>query len=423
MRSGPHTPTSRQFDPLAADVPLSRRVESLRLPPEVRAEGRSAGWVVWLVLLVLAGAGGAAACRLLPASLAPPASTSSVAFAPTAAAPADAVAAVPKKASSGDLALESKGYIIPARQILISPKVSGMIVKLDIEEGRRVKKDDVLAVLEDTDYKADRDHAAATLAAAARRSEELNTGNRPEEIQESRHELAEMEAQLLQYESEYKRNTELHKTGAISAEEFVAAETRYHATAARVERLRYALKLMELGPRIERKQAAEAEVNQARAALQKDQWRLDNCTIRAPISGTILKKNAEEGNVVNPIAFNGSFSLCEMADLSDLEVDLSIQERDIARIFVGQRCAVRAEAFPQRVYDGNVSRLMPIADRAKGAISVRVKLTVPKAEEGVYLKPEMGAIVSFYGRAGDGHAADVPAAAPPVQKAAGHGTP
>ena len=63
-----------------------------------------------------------------------------------------------------------------------------------------------------------------------------------------------------------------------------------------------------------------------------------NCTIRAPISGTILKKNAEEGNIVNPIAFNGSFSLCDMADLSDLEVDLSIQERDIARIFPGQKC-------------------------------------------------------------------------------------
>ena len=127
--------------------------------------------------------------------------------------------------------LESKGYIIPARQILISPKVSGMIVKLDVEEGRRVKKDEVLAVLEDTDYKADRDHAAATLAAATRRLEELQAGNRPEEIQQSRHELAEMEAQLVQHESEYKRYTELHKTGAMSAEEFVAAENplpRHH---------------------------------------------------------------------------------------------------------------------------------------------------------------------------------------------------
>jgi len=153
---------------------------------------------------------------------------------------------------------------------------------------------------------------------------------------------------------------------------------------------------MKDGPRIERIDIARAEVQQAEAELAKARWRLDNCTIRAPISGTILKKNAEEGNVVNPIAFNGSFSLCEMADLADLEVDLTIQERDISRIFKGQKCKVRAEAFPERVYDGWVSRLMPIADRAKGAVPVRVKVAVPAEEEGVYLKPEMGAVVVFY---------------------------
>jgi hypothetical protein len=85
-----------------------------------------------------------------------------------------------------------------------------------------------------------------------------------------------------------------------------------------------------------------------------------------------------------------------MADLSDLEVDLSIQERDVSRVFKGQRCVVRSEAYPDRIYHGYVSRLMPIADRAKGAIPVRVKVKVPADEEGVYLKPEMGAVVSFY---------------------------
>ena len=136
------------------------------------------------------------------------------------------------------------------------------------------------------------------------------------------------------------------------------------------------LKLMHDGPRVERIDAAKAEVMQAEADLAKAEWRLGNCTIVAPISGTILKKNAEEGNIVNPIAFNGSFSLCEMADLSDLEVDLSIQERDdLPACTKGRQCKVRAEAFPDRVYDGVVSRLMPIADRAKGAMPVRVKLT------------------------------------------------
>jgi hypothetical protein len=77
-------------------------------------------------------------------------------------------------------------------------------------------------------------------------------------------------------------------------------------------------------------------------------------------------------------------------------VDLTIQERDVAKVFKDQRCKIRPEAFPERIYDGFVSRLMPIADRAKGAVPVRVKVAVPRKEEGVYLKPEMGVIVSFF---------------------------
>ncbi len=84
-----------------------------------------------------------------------------------------------------------------------------------------------------------------------------------------------------------------------------------------------------------------------------------------------------------------------MADLSDLEVELNIAEREVSKVSPGQKCKIRAEAFPDRVYDGVVARLMPIADRAKGAIPVRVKVSIPREEEGVYLKPEMGVLVTF----------------------------
>jgi hypothetical protein len=112
----------------------------------------------------------------------------------------------------------------------------------------------------------------------------------------------------------------------------------------------------------------------------------------------ILTKKTEQFNIVNPVAFgtNGvSASLCEMADLCDLEVDLSIQERDIANVFRGQKCRVRPDAFPDRLYTGVVSRLMPIADRAKGSISVRVSVTVPREEEGLFLRPDGSVLVSF----------------------------
>src|SRR5437762_3424636 len=97
------------------------------------------------------------------------------------------------------------------------------------------------------------------------------------------------------------------------------------------------------------------------ADLAKADWRLDNCTVRAPVSGTILTKWAEEGNIVDQLALNLKGSICDMADLSDLEVELKVQERDVAKVFQGQPCRVRSKAFPDRVYNGVVSRLMPIA--------------------------------------------------------------
>lgn len=317
--------------------------------------------------------------------------------------------APPTAAAVGEIALESKGYVIPAHQILVSPQVSGRLLRLLVEEGVRVAKGDLLGEIETTEYEADLNRAMAQLARARStlelnkaRLSELQNGSRPEEIEQAKAELAEAQAQLAQLEAEWKRNKSLVPAKVITQQDFEVIESKYLAQQQRVEKLAAGLSLAEIGPRRERIESAQAEVGQAdadvklaEAELIKAQWRRDNCQILAPISGTILKKNAEEGNIVNPIAFNGSYSLCDLADLSDLEVSLDIQERDISRVFKGQRCKIRAEAFPDRVYEGVVSRLMPIADRAKGSIPVRVKLSVPADEEGVYLKPEMGAVVSF----------------------------
>jgi multidrug resistance efflux pump len=300
--------------------------------------------------------------------------------------------------AAGNIALESKGYLIPAHQIQVSPKVGGMITKLYIrEEGQQFKQNDVLAEIERTEYQCDHDRAVASLGQARERLRELENGNRPEEIQSAKAELAEAEANREQLYLDWKRNINLKTGNALAQREYELAQGAYLAADRRAARLREMFHLMVAGPRKERIDAARADVKQWEAELAKAKWRLDNCLVRAPVTGTILSKKAEEGNMVNPSAFsNGlSASLCDMADLSLLEVELDVQERDISKVFRGQPCKVRAEAFPDRVYEGVVSRLMPIANRAKGAVPVRVTVTVPREEEGAYLKPEMGAIVSF----------------------------
>jgi HlyD family secretion protein len=368
---------------------LSDRVRSLQLPDRPKQAAGRGSWIPWLLCLALGTSTAAFAYLALyhrePVETKPPENAVS-----TATSPAPAAAA-----ASGDVVLESKGNIVPVHQIQVSPKVSGMVEKLYIEEGKRVKKGDILAELEKVDYQAARDHAAAALE-EARQNLLVLTEYRRKEIDQAKARWEEAAAQTKQLDSDYRRSGRLRPSGALADRDYEQAESSYQAMVEHEHALRVDYELLIKGPRDNQIIAAKKRVAQTEADLVTAQWRLDNCTVRAPITGTILTKKAEEGNIVNPIAFNISASLCDMADLSDLEVDLTIQERDIAKVFKDQRCKLRPEAFPERVYDGYVSRLMPIADRAKGAVPVRVKVSVPRDEEGVYLKPEMGVIVSFF---------------------------
>ena len=386
---------------------LADRVQSLRLPPPGRGSSGSAR-LPWFLSVVLAGA---VVYLLVMGSPWKPANTSAGKDEATAAStgtkpgagsagstttsPAS-INATGASAAAGEIAFESKGYIIPVQQILVSPQVSGRVIELHFEAGDRVAEDDPLAVLDSTEYQAECDRVKAQLESAQESLAELLEGSRPDEIKQAKADLAEAQTNLDQAEKDYARAKELFEKKISQPQDVETAKSQYQALVQRVEKLTATTQLMIDGPRRERKRMAEAQVRQVEAELRRANWRLENCTIKSPINGTILKKNVELFNLVNPVAFNGSFSLCDVADLKKLEVELSIQERDIAKVFKGQICKVRVEAYPKRLYEGAVSRLLPIADRAKGAVPVRVRLTVPDDEEGVYLKPEMGATVQFY---------------------------
>ena len=213
----------------------------------------------------------------------------------------------------------------------------------------------MLAELEDVDYQADLAHTESSLEGARQRLAEIEA-MMPKEIGQAKAELERAKAELVQLKADYDRDGKLFvNKKAISQSDYDLAESKYLSGDQHVHSLEFALGLLE-SSRGKKVAAAEAEVRQDKADLAKARWHLDNCKIRAPISGTILKKNAEEGNLVNPIAMNGSFSLCDLADLSDLEVELTIEERDISKVAVGQKCKVRTEAYPERVYEGVVSR-------------------------------------------------------------------
>lgn len=302
--------------------------------------------------------------------------------------------------ASGTLVLETRGYIVPAHQIQVSPiEVAGRIKEIKFEEGQWFEQGQELARIDDVIFAAEVREAKAMVALAKAKRDEMVKGFREEEKAQSKAELEESKAMLVNFENELKRLKAGKERGAANDKELDLAVANEGAQRQRVKRMQAAYDMMMSGHRAERKEAAEAELQQAEARLRRAEWRLENCIIRAPVSGNILTKKAEVGNLVSPMSFNVSSSLCEMADLTKLEVDLEVQEREIGKVELGQKCKVRCDAYPKRTWDGEVVRIMPVALRAKSAVQVRVRiLNIPKEEAGKFLRPDMNAGVTFYAK-------------------------
>jgi multidrug resistance efflux pump len=387
--------------PLSRPLSLSDRVRSLRLPERNVAPERRSALLPWTLCVLLAG------------------STAYLYFQPPSRSAADEnnasvepVRTESKAPAPGEVVLESKGYIMATHQYKVGPnQVGSKIIELhpDFLEGKRVEKDVVLARLDDSEYlakyeqaKREYDQCVHDLEGVQQRLEVLKC-SRPEEIEQKEAEWHEAEAALAELERDLSLKEDLYNKKAAPKADMDEARNKAKAQRYRALSLKKQFVLMKLGPRIELRLEGEANVRLAEAkkgrahfALQEAKWRLDNCKIYSPISGTILRKNVELYDPLDARAFNLASILCEMADLTDLEVELTIQEREIAKIEAGQPCLVRSETHPNKVFDGIVSRKMPTADRSKGAIPVRVKvLNIPRSEEGKYLVPDGGAIVTF----------------------------
>jgi multidrug resistance efflux pump len=294
--------------------------------------------------------------------------------------------------------LEQRGYVVPVEQAEVWSRVSGHVVEIapNAEVGKVVKKGDLLARLDPVPFEAAHRRAKAALKRAEARLAELKNGPRPEEVQQAKIALAQAEGQLKQLQIDLDRLQKLGEGGPVSAGEIEKAKGRVRTAELEVEKLRAAHNLAAKGARQEQLDAAEAEVEMARADLDPAAYHLDGTRIVSPVTGTILARRTQLGDSARSQSGYRPEGLFAVADLGKLEVELDVQERDIQLIFAGQKCTIQPEAFPKTQYQGKVSRLLPVANRAKGAVTVRVRIDVPAGDD--KLRPDMGATVSFFAK-------------------------
>ena len=395
---------------------LKARVQKLRIGgPSQRGKSFLSGvsWLPWILCAVLALAWGGVGLRSYRAT---PGDTET---GPAPGTGNNSTGGSTNSSSGGTSPTNSiaiapvKGYLVPAQQIAVSPiDVGGQLIEHNFVEGKQYTKGTVLARIDPTIYNAAGEEskslvsaAKSRLAAAEQRYQEILPNSvTPRERNQAQAKKDDAEVLEKRAKQEFERLKGLNNSSAIAPREYQQAEADYFSAKARASEAGATLEILVLGPRPEKIAAVKEDFNAAqkdldasRARLSQAQWRVDNCTIRMPITGTVLSKKAELYSLVNPLAFGAtSGSLADIADLSNLEVDLEIPEKDIGKIKEGQRCRIVADAFQERSYDGELFRIMPIANRSKSIISVRVRVKLPEGEvQGQYLKPEMGAVVTF----------------------------
>jgi HlyD family secretion protein len=300
----------------------------------------------------------------------------------------------------GSIVLSATGYIVAHHTINVNSKVTGRLEWIGVEKGDKVKEGQVLVRLEDQEFRASYDQAKGAVENARAYLEELQHGSRPEEIQEAQHNLDEARATLANDKITLDRTEELAAAGVDSKQQLDDATAKFQADQERADSLAKAFELAKIGPRPEEIARAQGALVQAQGQLDYAKSQLDATVIRAPVTGTILDRTAEKGELItaqfaSAAAGGPQGSVVSLADLNDIQVELDIAQADFARLFSGQKALVTTDVYPDKVYNGVIAQISPEANRQKATVQVKVQVLHPDRYPGIELRPEENATVKF----------------------------
>lgn len=252
-------------------------------------------------------------------------------------------APTPTRSSGADAVLVVSGYIVNRERIEISPRFMGVVNWIGVKKGDAVTNGQVVVLLDDTEFKA--------------------------RLQEAEGQVANAKAAVAKAELDLERVAKLALKDIESKQALDDARIRLDSTKAGV-------------------QAAEGARDVARTYR-------DWCIIRSPINGVVLEKLVDPNELVTPQSFGGtrgpSTALIAVADPQDLQVEIDMNEADLAKVLLEQKCRVSPEAYPDKIYEGVVAEIAPEANRAKGTLQIKVQIKNPDK----FLTPELSAKVEF----------------------------
>ena len=241
-----------------------------------------------------------------------------------------------------EAAVEATGTVEPIRRVEVKSQASGEILEMPVDLGDRVEQGDLLARIDPR--------------------EEVN------ELEQARADLEQARAQLQVTSSRLERARALRDSGVVTAEELESAILEHANARSAHQRARTRLELA-------REQRADA-------------------TVRAPLGGTIIEKQVEEGQIITSTRdVTGGTTLLTMADLSEVQVRTLVDESEIGRVHQGLPAEITVEAYPDRTFRGEVLKIEPQATVQQNVTMFAVLTRIPNREG--LLRPGMNADVTI----------------------------
>jgi RND family efflux transporter MFP subunit len=281
------------------------------------------------------------------------------------------VAATTGAGAAPGAVLNASGYVTARRRATVSSKVTGKVLEIFVEEGKAVKKGQVLATLDDSQMRAGLNVARAQLTAA-------------------RSAAAEDEARLREADRQLNRLTQLVKEKVVGRAELETQEATVESLKARIAMMK-----------------TQVEVAERQVTAQETD--LADTIVRAPFDGVAISKDAQPGEMISPVSAGGGFTrtgICTIVDMSSLEIEVDVSESYINRVKTDQPVEAVLDAYPEWRIPAHVITSVPTADRQKATVRVRIGFD-PSTSSGSpragsrgeqldpRILPDMGVKVSF----------------------------
>ena len=309
----------------------------------------------------------------------------------------------------GDLVVKisATGVVEPNFQVEVKSKASGEVLKFKYEEGDRIKKGQLLLQLDKSDEIRSVARAKADLASAIAKLNKAKTALLSQEtkyqttLKSAESQVQEAEANLKESEDKLKRQEDLFQKKITSQEALQEAQTTFRVNQENLIQDRSSVQAAkDLIHDVEVKKheidLARVEVQRMKIALAETKERLDETEIFAPITGVLIEKLVEQGQIISSGISNvsGGTTLANLADLSHLFIIADVDETDIGSVQIGQLVKVTADAYPGKSFTGKVERISPKGKVENSVTIFKVKIEIQGKDKGI-LKPMMTANVDI----------------------------